>query len=151
LCSLAQIKPLSNDLLDTTERAAIDPSDPAYQRKAERVPAPELIPERYILPAPLAFARMGVHWVDTTSLELHGTPFTATFIYGSWDGKLIFAEPMLAKSFLESKPRFSAELPAPRAGRGAGYYPERYSVRWDEASREWHITLAGFSPNEEHR
>jgi hypothetical protein len=133
-------------VIDNAERLAIDPADPEYQRKAERKPAPELIPERYILPAPLAFARMGVHWVDTTSAELKGKPFTATFIYGSWDGKVIFAEPMLTKAFLETKPQFSAELPAPPRGREAGYYPSRYSVRWDAAAKEYRITLTGMSP-----
>ncbi|HEU4563680.1 MAG TPA: DUF5602 domain-containing protein [Gemmatimonadaceae bacterium] len=132
-------------VISDADRRAIDPSDPEYQRKAERRPAAELIPRNYIMPAPLAFARMGVHWVDTTSVELKGKPFAATFIYGSWDGKLIFAEPMITKEFLASKPQFSAPLPAPRAGRAAGYYPQGYRVRWDEAKREYHITLTGLA------
>ena len=132
--------------IDVAEREAIDPADPEYQRKAERLPAPEVIPERYIMPAPLAFARMGVHWVDTTSVELTGKPFTATFIYGSWDGKVIFAEPMLTKAFLEAKPDFSAELPAPRREQTAGSYPRGYRVRWDAAAREYPVTLTGLTP-----
>lgn len=132
-------------VIDDAERRAIDPADPDYQRKAERAPAAELIPRNYIMPAPLAFARMGVHWVDTTSLELKGKPFTATFIYGSWDGKVIFAEPMITKEYLATKPQFSAALPAPPSGRGAGYYPQGYRVRWDAAAREYHITLTGLA------
>jgi hypothetical protein len=129
--------------IDNAERLAIDPADPEYQRKAERKPAPELIPERYILPAPLAFARMGVHWVDTTSAELKGEPFSKTLIYGSWNGKVIFVEPMITKAFLETKQRFSAALPSPAQGREAGYYPNGYSVRWDAAAREYRIALTG--------
>ena len=132
-------------VIDNEERLAIDPADPDYQRKAERKPAAELIPRGYVLPAPLAFARMGVHWVDTTSAELKGQPFTSTFIYGSWDGKVIFAEPMITKAYLESKPRFSAELPAPARGRDAGYYPKGYRVRWDAATKEYRITLTGMA------
>jgi hypothetical protein len=128
--------------IENAERLAIDPKDPEYQRKAERRPAAAAIPERYIMPAPLAFARMGVHWVDTTSVELNGKPFSATFIYGSWDGKVIFAEPMLTKAFLESKPQFRAELPMPASGRDAGYYPGAYSVRWDEGARELRIAIS---------
>jgi hypothetical protein len=133
-------------VIGDAERRAIDPADPDYRRKAERKPPAELIPERYVMPAPLAFARMGVHWVDTTAAELQGRPFTATFIYGSWDGRVIFAEPMVAKAYLEARPRFSAALPAPPRGRAAGYYPEGYSVRWDAATREYRITLTGLSP-----
>lgn len=129
--------------IENAERLAIDPADPEYRRKAERKPAPELIPERYILPAPLAFAQMGVHWVDTTSAELKGEPFSRTLLYGSWNGKVIFVEPMITKAFLETKPQFSAALPAPARGRGAGYYPKGYSVRWDAAAKEYRVTLTG--------
>jgi hypothetical protein len=133
-------------VIDDSARRAIDPADPEYQTKTERTPAAELIPQGYIMPAPLAFARMGVHWVDPKSPELNGTPFTATFIYGSWDGKVIFAEPMVTRAFLQSKPQFSAALPAPKRGQELGYYPKGYSIRWDEASREYRITLTGLTP-----
>ncbi|MBX6330947.1 MAG: hypothetical protein IRY91_03770 [Gemmatimonadaceae bacterium] len=133
-------------VIDSAARVAIDPADPEYQRKAERKPAAEWIPARYVMPAPLAFARMGVHWVDTTSAELKGEPFTRTFIYGSWDGRVIFVEPMVTKAYLETQPEFSATLPAPPRGRGDGYYPEGYSVRWDAARKEYRIALTGLPP-----
>ena len=135
-------------VIDDAERLAIDPADPDYQRKAERKPAPEFIPQRYVMPAPLAFARMGVHWVDTTSSELKGQPFTGTFIYGSWNGKVIFAEPMITKTYLETKPQFSAELPAPQRGRDAGYYPKGYRVHWDAEAKEYRIALTGLVKQE---
>jgi hypothetical protein len=130
-------------VIEPKERLAIDPSDPEYQRKAERKPDAQWIPARYVMPAPLAFARMGVHWVDTTATELKGEPFTRTFIYGSWDRKMIFAEPMVTKAYLETKPQFSATLPAPPRGRGDGYYPAGYSVRWDTEKKEYRIALTG--------
>jgi hypothetical protein len=129
--------------ITAAERNAIDPSDPEYQRKAERRPDAERIPARYIMPAPLPFARMGVHWVDTTSAELKGETFTRTLIYGSWDGEMIFVEPMITKAYLETKPQFSATLPAPPRGRGDGFYPEGYSVRWDAAQKEYRIAITG--------
>ena len=135
-------------VIDSREREAIDPADPQYQAKAERQPEAGWIPARYVMPAPMPFPRMGVHWVDTTSAELRGQPFTRTFIYGSWDGKVIFGEPMVTKAFLETKPQFSATLPAPPRGRSDGYYPEGYSVRWDEASREYRIALTGLPRSE---
>ena len=125
------------------ERIAIDAADPEFQRKAERRPAADLIPKGYILPAPVGFPQMGVHWVDPTSPELNGKPFTSTFIYGSWNGNLIFAEPMFTKAFLESKPQFTAPLPAPARYQSPGYYPSGYSVKWEEAKREYRIALVG--------
>lgn len=129
--------------IGSAERVAIDPADPEYQQKAEKKPDAEWIPARYIMPAPLAFARMGVHWVDTTSPELKGEKFTRTLIYGSWDGEVIFVEPMVTRAYLETKPQFSATLPAPPRGRGDGFYPEGYSVRWDAANEEYRVAITG--------
>lgn len=131
--------------LENAERLAIDEADPEFQAKGERMPPADLVPERYILPAPLVFPRMGVHWVDPASPELNGKPFTATFIYGSYDGKVIFAEPMITKAFLESKPQFSAALPQPARGRESGGYPSQYHVRWDAQAKEWRIAISGFA------
>jgi hypothetical protein len=128
------------------ERRAIDPADPNYRRKAERAPSPERIPAGYVLPEPLPFAQMGVHWVDPESPELNGETFTSTFIFGSWDGRLIFAEPMITKAFLESKPDFTAAVPLALAYEVPGHYPTRYSVRWDAEAREYRIALTGLVP-----
>jgi hypothetical protein len=48
-------------MVDNDVRLAIDPADRAYQAKAESQPDPAFVPEGYVLPAPLAFPRMGVH------------------------------------------------------------------------------------------
>jgi hypothetical protein len=132
--------------IESAERLAIDPADPAFQRKAEHTPDAQWIPERYILPAPVGFARMGVHWLDSTAAELRGQGFTQTFIYGSWDGKIIFAEPMITRAFLLTKPQVTTPLPAPPRGRGDGYYPGAYSVRWDANTKEYRIALVELGP-----
>ncbi len=124
-------------------RLSIDESDPAFQQKAEREPPAELVPAGYILPEPLGFPRMGVHWVDPKSPELNGEVFSHTFIYGSWDGELIFGEPMLTKAFLESKQDVLVELPQPERHPSAGYYPTHYSMTWDDESKEYRIALTG--------
>ena len=51
--------------------------------RAYRLPPASAIPAGYILPPNSQHRRMGVHWVDTSSAELHGATFTATFILGS--------------------------------------------------------------------
>lgn len=131
--------------IDVAERLAIDPKDPEFQKKAERAPSPEFVPNGYILPEPLAFPRMGVHWVDPKSPELNGETFSRTFIYGSWDGKIIFAEPMITKQFLESKQNFTAALPEPARYATPGYYPTEYTIRWDDKARVYHIALSGLA------
>jgi len=124
------------------ERRAITREDPAFDAKAERYPQPARIPAGYVA-IPGAVPMMGAHWVDPTSPELNGEPFTRTFIFGTWDGKLIFAEPMIAKSFLESRPDYTAALVLPEEVAEPGYYPSRYSVRWDEAAQEYRVSLGG--------
>lgn len=130
-------------MIDTLARKGILPSDPLFQLKAERLPAPELIPAGYVLPAPMAVPQMGVHWVDPTSPELNGKTFTRTFIYGSWDGELIFAEPMITKAFLEARTDSSFALPAAARYPKPGYHPTTYRVRWDDAAREYRVSLTG--------
>lgn len=133
-------------MTENEARLAIDPSDPAYQEKAERQPDADLVPEGYILPAPLAFPRMGVHWVDPASPELNGQVFTHTFIFGSWDGEVTFAEPMITKAFLESKQNVTAPVPCARRYAVPGHYPTSYSISWDNDAREWRIALLGLVP-----
>ena len=40
---------------------------------------------------------MGGHWVDPKAPELNGQVFTKTFLYGSYNGKMIHFEPMITK------------------------------------------------------
>lgn len=44
---------------------------------------------------------MGVHYGDFTSDEFQ-TPWEKAFIYGFYDGQMVFWEPMIANSFLET-------------------------------------------------
>lgn len=133
------------------ERDAIDPADPAYAQKAGNLPAAEEMPQGYVPPHVLAGAppeamavpRMGMHWVNPASPELHGEPFTQTLLVGSWDGKRTFIEPMITRAYLESKPSFAAQIPAIRRYGAPGYYPTGYSIRWDAQAGEWRIALTG--------
>jgi hypothetical protein len=125
------------------EREAIDPRDARFAEMAAHLPPPEYVPAGYIVPDPNAVPQMGLHWLDPTSPELQGQEFDKTFIYGSWDGQLVFFEPMVTKSYIESRPDFEAPIATPRSYRTPGYYPTRYSVRWNEDAREYRIALTG--------
>ncbi len=77
--------------------------------------------------------RMGNHLLDSQSPELvdPATPFTRTFIYGAFDGELIFWEPMITLDFLRRTQEACFEIRQPQAFRRSGYYPTRYCVRQD--------------------
>lgn len=130
------------------ERNAIDPADSAFWPRAERLPAPEFIPAGYVTPQPvMAVPRMGVHWVDSAAAELPPRlePFTGTFITGSWDGKVIFQEPMITRDFILSRPNLVVPVAQPAKFQAAGYYPGSYRVTWSEQAKEYRIALSGLS------
>jgi hypothetical protein len=111
------------------------------EKKFEIAPPAEYLPADY-QKAPGGVPQMGAHWVDVTSPEFQGKPFTITFIYGSYDGTVHFWEPMVSLAFLQTKPDFNAEIKQPQAYPQRGYYyPLKYSVRYDTASQEYRIAL----------
>jgi hypothetical protein len=90
--------------------------------------------------------RMGAHWVNPQSKELQGHTFTSTFLYGSYDGRLVFAEPMIARAFLETKTDITEVIKLPaRYARPNTYYPTKYSVRYDPIKKEYTVALEGMT------
>ena len=81
-----------------------------------------------------AVGRMGNHLIDTKSPELAEppTPFTHTWIFGSYDGRIIFHEVMSTLSFMNSGGDVCADIKSPDAWERAGYYPTRYCFRHTE-------------------
>jgi hypothetical protein len=133
-------------MIEVAERMAIDPVDPQFGAKAANLPPAEYLPAGYITPVPDAVPMMGLHWLSASAGELQGRPFDKTFIYGSWDGKLIFLEPMITKAFLEARPDFVEEIVTPQSFAVPGRYPSAYRIQWNEAAREYRIALTGFQP-----
>lgn len=106
-------------------------------------PEAEYVPAGYILPPGTAVPRMGAHWVDPNANEMKGQPFIRTFLYGNYDGKLIFFEPMITKSFFETKQNVTEYIKLPQKYAKPGYYPTKYSVRFDAAKKEYSVALEG--------
>jgi hypothetical protein len=145
--------------ISLAERNAIDPAKPEYATRAANLPAEEELPAGYasshqllnLTPAQASVPRMGLHWVDTASPELppKNQPFTASFILGSWDGKVIFDEPMITRDFILSQrgSTTAREIPVPAARRyrPAGFYLSGYRVSFDAQSGEYRIALTGLS------
>ena len=125
------------------DRVAIDPAvDAAFAQKASNHPTGAAAPEGYIA-IPGAVPLMGAHWVDPTAPELNGQPFTKTFLFGSWDGELIFTEPMITKAYLETRPTYRQRIPVPEST-VAGYRPSAYRIYFDETTREYRVALTDF-------
>ena len=127
--------------ISQAERDAIDPADPLFQKKTENLPAQGFMASNYVAPMMSAVPKMGLHWIDPTSPELNGQKFTRTFIYGSWDGKTTFWEPMITREFIMSRPDFQMDVMQPEKVATAGYYPKGYAVRWDAERKEYRIAL----------
>jgi hypothetical protein len=148
-------------------RASIVPSDAAYGTKAGTLPAEEYRMPFYLdagtaAKAPavaVAVPLMGMHWLDVRSPELQGLAghpekqqrFTTTFIYGSWDGRFVFAEPMITRAHIVAKrtaqdPAVRDEVipvSAPARVQRPGYHPTAYRIAYDPAAREYRIALTG--------
>jgi len=142
--------------ISVEERNAILPSDPQYATKAGNFPGADYVPAGYVAgnvlvgapPEAAAVPRMGMHWISpATSPELPPTlaRFTQTFIYGTWDGAFIFAEPMVTREFILSKPNVTTAIARAAKHAQPGWWPSAYQVKYDERSREYRVALSGFA------
>jgi hypothetical protein len=102
--------------------------------------APQYVPQDYASQVESVPA-MGVHWTDTLSAEFHGHPFDRTFIYGFYQGQMVFVEPMITIAYLESQPNLSMPVKQPAAFQQPGSYPRAYSVREDASGQSVRISL----------
>jgi hypothetical protein len=131
-------------MISQSERDAITPADTV---KGGKSPGADYIPAGYFTPPVLEIVpRMGVHYLDPLSHEFHGHGFDKTFIYGFWDGSMIFAEPMITLAYLQSKPSFTEALKLPAKYPKSGlYYATKYSIKHDAAKKEYTIALEGMT------
>jgi hypothetical protein len=124
-------------MMPNDEREKITGND---SRQFAKLPDPKYLPGDYML-APGGVPKMGAHNVDRTSPELHGKAFSTTFIYGTYDGKVTFLEPMVSMPFLRTRPNFSAPIKQPAAFEQSGYFPAAYSVKYDKKHGVYRISL----------
>lgn len=144
------------------ERDLIVPTDAQFQQKAENLPPAAMVPQFYSTltppntPTP-AVPKMGVHWIDVRSPEIQALlghpelakPFTTTFIYGSWNGRFTFVEPMITRDFILGRRTAAAAaqrdsvIPLPMGAQvsPAGVYPAAYRIAWDATANEYRIAL----------
>ena len=136
-------------VVPTADRLAIDQSDPAWAQKAASLPSQEFWPARYVplnllVNAPAAAVtvpKMGLHWLDTAAPELHGAEFRYTLFYGSWNGRIIFDEPMITKAVLESRETVDVALPPAERYASEGLRAGGYRVYFDQATQRHRVAL----------
>ena len=113
----------------------------ANAKVAAAKPDSKFVPAGYINPPGTIVPNMGNHWINPNAKELKGQEFDTTFLYGSYEGKTAFWEPMITTKFLASKPNFTEALAQPQAYDFTGFYPTSYSVKYNESRREVTVSL----------
>lgn len=127
-------------VIDSTTRNAITAVGDDLAR-AHKAPAHSHMPVDYVLPPGTEVPKMGAHAIDPGSAEFKNQPFTQTFIYGFYDGNIIFMEPMMTLEFLQTRPNVSTPVKQPQSYQADFAYPARYGVRYDPGARQFEITL----------
>jgi hypothetical protein len=127
-------------MMSEAERMAIPPYE-LDSMKFKNFPAPAYFPPTYINPGG-GVPQMGAHWVDFTSPELNGASFTQTFIYGSYNGRVNFYEPMITEEFIKTNANFERAIPQPAKYQKTGYYPTK--MRIAKSNGVTNIILEGF-------
>lgn len=114
--------------MPTPEEIAAIPPYEVDSSKFKEWPTADYFPPAYINPGG-GVPQMGAHWLDVTSPELSGgAPFTQTFIYGSYAGKVTFYEPMITLEFLKASNNFSRPIPQPAKVQKTGWYPTEMKI-----------------------
>lgn len=106
------------------------------------LPNAAYVPSTYIAPGP-GIPMMGKHWIDVNAPELHGQTFTETFLYGSYNSKVVFLEPMITLNFLKNTNTYERSIPQPAKFEKSGYYPTKLHIVKHDGVTE--IVLDGFT------
>ncbi len=106
------------------------------------------VPSNYMHPdfkdVEAAVPAMGNHLIDLTSPEFKKQPFTRTWIYGVYDGKVTFYEEMVTRAFLLSKPSTCFPIKSSPAVGRSGFYPTRSCLRYDARADEYTVSMETF-------
>lgn len=109
----------------------------------KNTPSSEYYPVNYVNPGAVASVpQMGAHYLDVTHHEFQGKPFTETFLFGSFDGKVTFQEPMITLDFLKKTSNYVRDIPQPLKVQKSGWYPTKMKILKHDGITE--IVLDGF-------
>lgn len=137
-------------MVPQAEQMSWTPDDPDFEAAGQRPPPDRYVPAGYILPPGPAVPMMGNHMIDTSdpTYAPGGPAFGEVFIWGSYDARVVFAEPMFTTAYLEAMAAGTAHtetLAQPQAWATTGLYPTTYSIRRDAATGEFWVELGGLT------
>ncbi|MCY0938442.1 hypothetical protein [Streptomyces sp. H34-S4] len=118
-----------------------------YATATKPVP-PQFLPQDY-QDNGVAEAAMGNHLVDMNSPEWSSVAFTQTFIYGAYDSKISFLEPMITKAWLEGiatgvNPSRCWPIKQPQQWQIAGWYPQEYCIDYRANRGDYTVSMKNF-------
>jgi hypothetical protein len=87
---------------------------------------------------------MGNHLVDLTGPEFNKRPFTRSWIYGIYDGKVIFYEEMVTRAHLLNRPNACTPIKQAPAVAVSGFYPTVSCIRTNAVSGEHTVSMEDF-------
>jgi hypothetical protein len=117
---------------------------PADKKIFDKPVPPGFTPADYVLVPDTEIPGMGAHWVDLATPELHGKEFTSTLIFGSYNGKVNFIEPMVSQAFLENHPSFTGKVKLPKMVQTSGYYPGEFNVFYMPKENDYRVWFSKF-------
>lgn len=91
---------------------------------------------------------MGNHLIDVTGSEFAGEPFTRSWIYGAYDGRITFYEEMLTLDYLLSKPDVCNSIKRTPDVATTGYYPTVSCIGYDEERDTFTVSIEQFEHRE---
>lgn len=121
-------------MISEAERLAITANDPAM----EILPPLNQRPAGYV-PTPGGIPAMGKHWIAPPIIP----PFTRVMIWGSYNGKMTFVEPMATLSYLQSGATTAANFGQPQVFPKPGNYPTKYNIYKDDRGHH-QVSLSQF-------
>ena len=87
---------------------------------------------------------MGNHLIDLSGPEFNKQPFTHSWIYGVYDGKVTFYEQMVSRDYLLARPSGCTPIKSPPAVAVSGFYPQLACIRHDPRSGDITISMEQF-------
>lgn len=124
------------------------PCGPELIRCDQFAVAKQPLPSHYVHPdfrdVGAVVPAMGNHLVDLTGPEFHKQPFTRSWIYGAYGGRITFWEEMVAHRTLLEKPQACAPIKQAKAVATGGFYPTVSCLRHHGPTGETTVSLERF-------
>ena len=125
------------------------PCGPEFVRCDQFEIGKQPVPSNYVHPdfrdVDAVVPAMGNHLVDLTGPEFNKQPFTRSWIFGVYGGKVIFYEEMVTRALLLDKPQSCFPIKSPKAVATSGFYPTVSCLRHHSATGETTVSMETFT------